>query len=438
VVHFIREEPNILIMGELSRCTLSFETLWNGVDFWCYHSHDGPIDFYADSVLAALPIGQVTGCLSGAPYPFIDNGFYKSIFYERFFLPVINSNPQSLSLNAGASALLQFSASSSQALSYHWFLNGQQISGATSAVYSFTVNSGTIGDYVVEVSNQYGFVFSDKATVTMSAPAAPSITSVSPSTLTGLPLPQTQRIQIIGSGFTSSSTLVFSDGVNSYNSNPARLTLMNANEIDYLIAVGVNPANWTVKVINGAQMSNLGTFSVVSPSSAINLTCYVSPSTVSPNSAFTVSGTATYNNGGGTVVAGTVTIVIGGQTYTAAISSGIYSRQISAPSAAGTYSLSATVTDGSGLTGANSASLVVTSNGNPSGYTINSFLTCSNADNAYPYDAYGIIDGFSSSAPRFDAWLELGSVTGAHSVELRLYRPDGSYYGNGSMEVHNG
>ena len=258
----------------------------------------------------------------------------------------------------------------------------------------------------------------------------PAIYKVSPSSLTGLPLPQTQRIQIIGSGFTISSTLVFNDGSNSYNSDPARLTFVNANELDYAIAVGINPATWTVKVTNGGQTSSLGSFTVVSPSSAINLTCYVSPSTVSPNAAFTVSGTATYNNGGGAVVAGTVTISISGQTYTAAISSGSYSGQIAAPSAGGTYAVSVTATDGSGLTGANSASLVVNSNGTSSGYTIDNFFTCTNADSAYPYDAYGEIDSFGSAAPRFYAWLELGNVTGAHSMELRLYRPDGSYFGN--------
>jgi pimeloyl-ACP methyl ester carboxylesterase len=118
---------------------VSFYSLMNGVNFWCYHGHSGPIDYYSDSVLAALPLGQggqVSGCLSGAPYFLTDNGFYKSLFYERYFLPVIASNPQSQSAHSGASALLQVAASSSQALSYQWFLNGQPISGATSASYS--------------------------------------------------------------------------------------------------------------------------------------------------------------------------------------------------------------------------------------------------------------------------------------------------------------
>ena len=394
-----------------------------------YDWHSGPIQFYADTVDASISGHTAKSSLPTGPpdYDYRQIGWSRSLYAWEAYLPQISAQPVSQSASAGGSAI--FSVSANLATAIAWYKVGGNWVGSGSTLTLNNVSSSDAGSYVARVSNSNGQLYSQPASLTV-GPAVPSIVSVAPSTLTGVSLPQTQRIQIIGSGFTSSSTLVFSDGVNSYNSNPARLTLMNANEIDYLIAVGVNPANWTVKVINGAQMSNLGTFSVVSPSSAINLTCYASPSTVSPNSAFTVSGTATYNNGGGNVIAGTVTIVIGGQTYTAAISSGSYSRLISAPSAAGTYSLSATVTDGSGLTGANSASLVVTSNGNPSGYTINSFLTCSNADSASPYDAYGIIDGFSSSAPRLYAWLELGSVTGSHSVEFRLYRPDGTYYGN--------
>ena len=409
----------------------------------CYtedQGHGGPIYFYTDTIssISSAP----TYCLINTAGPFSDSnfdfhnfGWYKSLFYLNPQLPYISAQPQSQPVSSGAVVNLQCIASSSQALSYQWFLNGQRINGANGALYSFSANSTTTGDYVVEISNQNGFVFSDKATISLSAPTAPSIISVSPSLLTGLPLPQTQRLQIIGSAFTSSSTLVFDDGVNSYNSNPARLTFVNANEIDYLIAVGVNPATWTVEVVDGSQMSHLGTFSVASPSSAISLSCYVSPSTVSPNAAVTVSGTATYNNSGGNVVAGTVTITIGDQTYTAAITAGSYSRQITAPSSGGTYTVSVTVADGSGLTGSNTASLVVNSNGSASGYTINDFLTCSNADSVYPYDAYGIIDGFGSVAPQVITWLELGGITGTHSVELRMYQPNGSYTGNATGTI---
>jgi hypothetical protein len=264
----------------------------------------------------------------------------------------------------------------------------------------------------------------------LSPPPPPYITAVSPSTLTGVTLPQTQRIQILGSGFTSSSTLLLNDGIHSYGSDPARLSFVSPQEIDYLVAVGVNPADWTVQVLNGSQASNIGEFSVVSPSSAITLACYITPGTVSPNSPFTVSGTATFNNGGTAVVVGTATILINGVSYTAPINNGSFSRQIVAPPAAGTFQVLITASNGNGQTGSSSATLVVSSNGTTSGYVVGGFLTCTNADSTSPFDYYGQIDAFGSDDPRLYAWLELDNLIGAHSIELRLYRPDGSYYGN--------
>jgi hypothetical protein len=123
-------------------------------------------------------------------------------------------------------------------------------------------------------------IFSDFATVTVTdapppPPSGPSIASVSPSTLVGLPLPQTQSLRVIGSGFTGSSTLLFNGSI---ASDAARLHFISANEIDYDIRTDVTAANWTVKVINGAQQSNLGYFTVVAPSpNTGSLTVNISP-----------------------------------------------------------------------------------------------------------------------------------------------------------------
>jgi sugar lactone lactonase YvrE len=123
-----------------------------------------------------------------------------------------------------------------------------------------TVNGGT---------PIFDSIAADLATVIpISVPAAPVVSDVSASTFTGLPVGQRQPIRIVGSGFTSSSTLVFNDGSQNYNSNPTYLTFNSANEIDYNISTGTNQANWTVQVINGAQTSNLGHFTVNAPSSS--------------------------------------------------------------------------------------------------------------------------------------------------------------------------
>jgi len=89
--------------------------------------------------------------------------------------------------------------------------------------------------------------------------SAPVITTVSPATLltSGSPQP----IKIIGSGFTGSSTLLFNGSI---ASDPARLTYINANEIDYNVIVP-SAGNWTVQVVNGAQTSNSKSFTVNAP-----------------------------------------------------------------------------------------------------------------------------------------------------------------------------
>ena len=141
--------------------------------------------------------------------------------------------------------------------------------------------------------------FSDAAKVGLTSPpppAAPSITSVSPPTLATST--SQQRIKIFGTSFTSSSTLLFNGSI---ASDPARLTFVNANEINYNIIVA-SAGNWTVKVINGSQESNLGTFTVTTPPpNTGSLTVDLSPSgAVSAGAQWRVDG-GTYHNSGDTV-----------------------------------------------------------------------------------------------------------------------------------------
>jgi uncharacterized repeat protein (TIGR02543 family) len=132
--------------------------------------------------------------------------------------------------------------------------------------------------------------------------SAPVISTVSPSTMTGLPTGQTQLIRIIGSGFTSASTLTFNDGVNpSYMGRVP--SSWSANELDYNISVGTNQANWTV-VVNGSQTSNVGHFTVNAPSAAPTGSLVVNLSPTSANSAgaqWLLNGS--YHNSGDVVTA---------------------------------------------------------------------------------------------------------------------------------------
>lgn len=235
-----------------------------------YKSHGGPIEFYQDTVYQSIAGNPIpSGLAWPSPLDYSQLGWQRSLFYsDEIRSPGIAVQPQNQSATSGSIVSLSVTASSSHPLSYQWFLNGQAVGGATSASYGFTLTSLNAGTYVVKISyqDQSGWIFSDHATVAIVTPAAPSVTTVSPPTFTGLPIGQRTPIRIIGSGFTSSSTLVFNDGTQNYNSNPAYLTFVSANEIDYNISTGTNQANWTVQVVNGAQTSNLGRFTVNAPS----------------------------------------------------------------------------------------------------------------------------------------------------------------------------
>jgi len=132
---------------------------------------------------------------------------------------------------------------------------------------------------------------------------APVISTVSPSTMTGLPTGQTQLIRIIGSGFTSASTLTFNDGMNpSYTGRVP--SSWSANELDYNISVGTNQASWSVVVVNGAQTSNLKYFTVNAPAAAPTGSLVVNLSPASANSAgaqWLLNGS--YHNSGDVVTA---------------------------------------------------------------------------------------------------------------------------------------
>jgi hypothetical protein len=128
--------------------------------------------------------------------------------------------------------------------------------------------------------------------------------------------------------------------------------------------------DWSVA--NPAQVTVDANYTVTAvyatPATAINLTCTVTPTTVAPGAPFRISGAATYNENGGPVQAGTVTISVGGQTWTAASNNGTYLRTVDSPAAAGTYTISSSADDGVGHTGSCTSTLTVQNDGATAGY----------------------------------------------------------------------
>src|SRR5208283_1793201 len=69
-------------------------------------------------------------------------------------------------------------------------------------------------------------------------------------------------------------------------------------------------------------------------------------------------------------------------------------------------------------------------------YSITDFVTCENAKTNAPHDWHVPQAVFRPDADRFFAWVELRDVSGEHPVEMKLYRPDGTYYGEETQAIN--
>jgi hypothetical protein len=96
------------------------------------------------------------------------------------FPPTISSQPTSQSVTAGQSATFSVGAAGTATLTYQWKKGGAAISGATAASYTtpVTTSSDSATQFTVTVTNGFGNVTSNAATLTVTAAGvAPSITS---------------------------------------------------------------------------------------------------------------------------------------------------------------------------------------------------------------------------------------------------------------------
>ena len=263
-----------------------------------YDFHSGPLLFYADGINAVRNPSFPPPGLIGISPPYTQLGWYRSLYYRTLQgqLPKITTQPVGQN-STGSSVTLSVTASGTGPFGYQWYKNNALIIGANNASYTINTSTDPPTPYVVGVTDANGErIFSDRAVVgfySPPTPTAPSIASVAPSTLPTSPLKQ--PFKIYGAGFTGTSTLLFNGSI---ASDPARLTVVNANAIDYDIIVA-SAGSWNVKVINGAQQSNLGYFSVVNPPpNTGSLTVNLSPEgAVSAGAQWRVDGSAYRNNG---------------------------------------------------------------------------------------------------------------------------------------------
>lgn len=107
--------------------------------------------------------------------------------------PSIVAQPQGLSLGVADSAQLSVGATGSSLLFYQWYIGGQAIPGATNSSLGFqNLVLTNAGDYSVTVSNAYGTILSDTATLAVHR-LTPTIVWANPATITyGVALDATQ------------------------------------------------------------------------------------------------------------------------------------------------------------------------------------------------------------------------------------------------------
>jgi uncharacterized repeat protein (TIGR02543 family) len=238
-----------------------------------YDWHSGPISFYADTLSAAG--GSPPASLpTGSPFNYQQRGWYRSLWYrtQQGQLPRITTQPLGQS-STGASVVLSVVGAGSGPFNYQWYKNSSLIIGANSSSYTVSSSTDPPTPYVVRVNDASGnCVFSDRAVVTFySAPpppaAAPSVASVSPSTLP--PSFATQLINIYGSNFKAAgdpnaSSLIFRDPANiAYVRTPI---FVSSSQLQYNITVQSAVGTWSVTVTNASQSaSNLKTFLVAAP-----------------------------------------------------------------------------------------------------------------------------------------------------------------------------
>ena len=88
-------------------------------------------------------------------------------------VPTINTQPASVSINPGSGANFSVTASGEGNITYQWQKDGTNLNGATSATYNLaSAGSTDAGNYTVVVSNSWGSVTSNAASLTINAPTS--------------------------------------------------------------------------------------------------------------------------------------------------------------------------------------------------------------------------------------------------------------------------
>ena len=245
----------------------------DGGDDRPYADHSGPVQFYTDTVIAESPnTYSIPSSLTGTyMWNYQHVGFFRSLVHHNVNFPHIIEviiSPGDGSEQAGSNVTISVTAENTD--SFTWWKHNESLQptfvGSGSTLYLDSITGSNEGDYVARLKNGFGYTFSNKIHLDVSTTPPPTISNVSPSSFEGLPLPQTQRLTIKGTGYSSESRLIFDDGVNFPYTNRVPIPPISSTELQYDLKPGPEAATWTVRVDNSGAKSIPYTFHVTAAS----------------------------------------------------------------------------------------------------------------------------------------------------------------------------
>ena len=265
--------------------------------------------------------------------------------------PSITSQPSSQAVTVGQSVTFSASASGTPPLSFRWFKDGSQITGATASSYTISsVQRADAGTYTVAVSNSTGTVTSNGATLTVNvaAPGTPTANSANSITSSSFQANWSSATGATSYYIDVATNSGFTSFVSGYNNCSAGSGLS-------MSVSGLTPSTtyyYRVRATNsGGTSGNSGMISVTTTTAGPNLNSEPISLTRAVGQAASFSVTA---SGVGTL---TYQWYKDGSSITGA-TSGAYAIAAVQMSDAGSYSVD--VTDTTGTTHSTAATLTVT------------------------------------------------------------------------------
>lgn len=158
------------------------------------------------------------------------------------FAPVITRQPTNLTVNAGTLALLRVTASGALPLAYTWTHNGNIVGSSTPFLALSNVSLSMAGHYQVRVSNPYGVVTSQVATLTVVIPSnRPPVAHIVAEPLLSLFPGTTNPVVISADG--STARVIFDGSASSDGDNDALDYFWFADGASVPFADGVRTTN---------------------------------------------------------------------------------------------------------------------------------------------------------------------------------------------------